>query len=71
MTLLFGLPLALQSLILLTIDLGTELAPAIALSKEDMVSNSSVRCCFHCALSDCACLTGRRVMSWSAHRATW
>ena len=37
MSLLFGFPLGLQPLIVLTIDLGTELGPAISLSKEDMV----------------------------------
>jgi len=36
LTLLFAFPLGLQPLIVLTIDLGTELGPAISLSKEDM-----------------------------------
>jgi len=39
LSLLFAFPLGMQPLIVLTIDLGTELGPAISLSKEDMESD--------------------------------
>lgn len=51
LSLLFAFPLGLQPLIVLTIDLGTELGPAVSLAKETMVRPHG------CDVSTCLALT--------------